>query len=196
MSVKVNLSLSRSFHMHEGEIYRSAIYKLDPGVWGNQTSAGQRQLLLLLAELCCCECQRLGRGCKHGEGRTHWAERTNSLDLSDTGVRGSLEAGGGSVADWELTMPPPTSFRQTSRWQVSAVTKSHLCSGDHPLHSLTGYFIKPSLQSDCAVAFNQWGLPNRTFLKKIGCLHSALRYTQTTHFCASFLPKGERNTTN
>jgi len=56
-------------------------------------------------------------------------------------------------------MPPPTSFRQTSRWQVSAVTKSHLCSGDHPLHSLTGYFIKPSLQSDCAVAFNQRGPP-------------------------------------
>lgn len=73
---------------------------------------------------------RLGRGCKHGEGRTHWTERTNSPDLSDTEVRGSPKPGGGSVADWKLTMPPPTSFRQTSRWQVSVVTMSHLYSGD------------------------------------------------------------------
>lgn len=102
----------------------------------------------------------LGRGCKYREGRANWAERTNSLDLSDTWgqkVSGSWRR---QLSRLEAQDPPPTSFTQTSRWQVSAVTKSHLCSVEHPFHSLTSYFIKsPTSESERDADCSQSGSP-------------------------------------
>lgn len=51
-----------------------------------------------------------------------------------------IEVGGARAADWEPPAPA-ASFRQTSRWQVSMGTKSHLRSEAAPL-SLTGTSLR------------------------------------------------------
>jgi hypothetical protein len=60
-----------------------------------------------------------------------------------------IEVGGARAADWEPPAPA-ASFRQTSRWQVSMGTKSHLRSEAAPL-SLTGTSLSPTSDSCASV---------------------------------------------
>lgn len=55
-----------------------------------------------------------------------WAGGTNSVDLGAQGQEVTVSGGAGQQIGSSL--PPPASFRQTSRWQGVRGTKSHLCS--------------------------------------------------------------------
>lgn len=60
------------------------------------------------------------------------------------GVRGSTSVTVGSLEERLSPLPPAPSVWRAGSWQVSGVTKGHLCAENCPHHSLACYFIKLS----------------------------------------------------